>query len=284
MLIPFVDILILFVYTLVLTLHIISVSETWLNARVSNDLVALDGYFLVRHDRVGCIGGGVVCYVHNSLRIRLIAASINVEVNDSEYLLIEICLPNDEVDLFASVYRRHKGSLLNDFVESLAFLIYIKILYNIIGGDLNCNLLTNSFEANYLRDLMLGLSLNIVNSDPTFHTATSNSGLDILVVDDNDKVLTFAKSSSPFIAGHDLLELSYSLTCRLDREQSILGRSYRKIDASVFLEYLRSITINVHHEMNDLSGETDVEVLCARLSGTLLDALNVSAPALNIGS
>ncbi|XP_071572597.1 uncharacterized protein [Temnothorax nylanderi] len=189
--------------------------------------------------------------------------------------MIEIRLPSDEAVLFVSVYRRPKGSLLNEFVESLTGVshIYKNI---IIGGDLNCNLLTDCYEANYLRELMSGLSLTIVNSDATFHTATSDSWLDVLVVDDSDKVLAYAKSLSPFIAGHDLLELSYSLDRKLDLDQSILRRGYRSIDASAFLEHLDAIAVNVQ----TLAGfPSNVDELCAWLSGTLLEALDVFAPA-----
>ena len=94
--------------------HVISVSETWLHAGVSDDLVALDGYFLVRHDRVGRVGGGVACYVHNSLKVKLIATSVGIEFNAPEYIMIEIRLPSDEAVLFVSVYRRPKGTLLNE--------------------------------------------------------------------------------------------------------------------------------------------------------------------------
>lgn len=76
------------------------------------------------------------------------AVSAVAHLNAPEYLILEIGLPNDQSILFASVYRRPKG-LLHEFVESLTGLTH---LYNniIIGGDLNCNLLSNNFESNYL--------------------------------------------------------------------------------------------------------------------------------------
>ncbi|XP_071576178.1 uncharacterized protein [Temnothorax nylanderi] len=219
------------------------------------------------------MGGGVACYIHNSLRVKLIATSTGVELNDPEFLLVEIRLPSNEVVLFASIYRRPKGALFNDFVESLTGVSH---LYNniIIGGDLNCNLLRDGFEANYLRELMSSLSLNIVDSEATFHTATSDSWLDVLVVDDSDKVLLFTKSSSPFIAGHDLLEMSFSLNRTFDSKQSVLRRSYRNFDTSAFLEHLYSLAVNVQ-----IVNETDVEEVCSRLSSTLLNVLDVFAPA-----
>ena len=55
--------------------HIICVSETWLHSQISVDLIKLDDYLLIRNDREGKRGGGVACYVHESLQVRVLAAS-----------------------------------------------------------------------------------------------------------------------------------------------------------------------------------------------------------------
>ena len=257
--------------------HVISVSETWLHAGVSDDLVALDGYFLIRNDRVGNIGGGVACYLHKSLRATIVAASSGGQLNDPEYLIIDIRLPLNEPILFASIYRRPKGNLLQDFVRSLTSVSH---LYKniIIGGDLNCNLLSNQYEATYLRQLMFSLSLYIIPSDATHHTATSNSCLDVLIVDDSDKVLSFAKSSSPFIAGHDLLSLSLSLFSPINTERSYTRRCFRNINVTEFCEFLSISVNNANCTRTNLSREAYVQESSTLLSCTLRAALDVFAP------
>lgn len=58
--------------------------------------------------------------------------------------------------------------------------------------------------------------MHIVNSDATYHTAYSDSLLDVLIVNNCDKVHSFVELSSLFIAGHDLLELSFILDVSLN--------------------------------------------------------------------
>ncbi|KAK0174352.1 hypothetical protein PV327_010134 [Microctonus hyperodae] len=50
----------------------------------------------------------------------------------------------------------------------------------IIAGDLNCDLLSDSFEATYLRDTALSLSLKLLGPEPTHHTVTSDTLVDEL--------------------------------------------------------------------------------------------------------
>ncbi|XP_077264820.1 uncharacterized protein LOC143898898 [Temnothorax americanus] len=261
--------------------HIISVSETWLNADISDNLVALDGYFLVRHDREGRRGEGVACYVHNALKVKVIAVSAKVE-NAPEYIIVDIRLPNDEAVLYASVYRRPKGLLLHDFEDAITGVMH---LYKnvIIGGDLYCNLLSNNYEAGYLRELMSSMSMTIVPSGATHHTATSDSWLDVLAVDDSNKVQAFVKSECPFIAGHDLIELTLSLRTGIDLERTVSRRSYRSIDGDQFRDDLRSIEGSSAFQMRIRAIASDqtvpeVDDLCAVVSQTLIEALDVHAP------
>ena len=258
--------------------HVISISETWLHAGVSDDLVTLSDYFLIRNDRVGRVGGGVACYVHNSLRAAVVDVSESDLIDDVEYLIIDIRLPDGVSILFASVYRRPKGHLLNKFVEKLSSVSH---LYNniIIGGDLNCDLLNNSFEANHLKDLMFAHSLQIVRSEATHHTATSDSWLDVFIVDDPDKIKSYSKSSSPFIAGHDLLELSLSFNVETDRERSVYRRCYRGIIIADFHDFLDAKVINAHTNPGVLSDVVDVQQSSDLLSCTLRGALDIFAPA-----
>lgn len=86
-------------------------SETWLRPDIPDCLIAIDNYFLVRNDRLLCRGDGVACYIDKSLTVKVLAASNNENIEAPEYLILDICLPNADRLLFASVYRRPKGQL-----------------------------------------------------------------------------------------------------------------------------------------------------------------------------
>ena len=94
--------------------HVNSISETWLHTQVSDDLIRLDDYFLVRNDREGKRGGGVACYIHKSLQVRILAASLSLFSNAPEYLIFELKAANSETVLFPprnSVQNRLEKSL-----------------------------------------------------------------------------------------------------------------------------------------------------------------------------
>ena len=265
--------------------HVISISETWLHEGVSDALVGMDEYFLIRNDRLSRAGGGVACYIHKSLKATVIAASSSNgndnDINSPEFLIIEIRLPLGEAVLFASIYRRPKGHLFHDFVDKLTAVSH-RYKNIVIGGDLNCNLLMNNFEANYLRELASSLSLHIVPSEATHHTSISDSWLDVLIIDNPDKILSFTKSPVPFIAGHDLLHLSLSFHSKPNITRSMVRRCFRDINRDKFLSFILEKVTEVQSEFDSLSDGVDVSRLCKLLSGTLLEALDVFAPAREI--
>ena len=174
-------------------------SETWLHSEISDDLVRLDDYLLIRNDRERKRGGGVACYVHRSLQVKVLAASPGPFSNAPEYTILELKCPNAETMLFTTMYRRPKGLLFDEFFTVLSrFSFAYKNI--IISGDLNCNLCSSNYEATLLRELTLSLALSIVASGPTHHTASNDSWLDVFIVDSPDKVVFFSKSDVPFIA------------------------------------------------------------------------------------
>ena len=206
--------------------HIISISEKWLHDGIPDDMIRLGDYLLVRNDREGKRGGGVACYVYKSLRVRLLAASPTVFSNSPEYMILGIGCPGADVLLFTIMYRRPKAILFNEFFNVLSrySFIYKNI---IIGGHLNCNLLGTGFEAASLRESVSSHAISIVDSHSTFHTSTADSWLDVFIVDCLTKGMSFYKSEAPFIAGHDLIELSYRFESPLIPTQTISRRSYQ---------------------------------------------------------
>ena len=51
--------------------EIITISETWLNSTVSNADIELEGYKILRLDRLGKAGGGLCMYYRNDLKVSL---------------------------------------------------------------------------------------------------------------------------------------------------------------------------------------------------------------------
>ena len=154
--------------------HIISVSKTWPHSQISEDLIGLHDYLSIRSDREGKPGGGVACYVHESLQVRMLVTSRGLFSNTPEVIILELKCPNAETMLFTTIYRRPEGFLIEDF---FAVLPCFSFTYSdiIISGDLNCNLSSLNFEVTHLRELVSSYALSMVSSGPTHQSATADS-------------------------------------------------------------------------------------------------------------
>lgn len=110
--------------------HILGITETWLDPEISSASVAVHNYNFIRNDR-GIVssgnrsfiqGGGVGCYVHRSLRFKILCSSDNDDINQTEFLIAEILTSTTPVAsrlLFAVVYRRPDGFVLHEFFSKL---------------------------------------------------------------------------------------------------------------------------------------------------------------------
>ncbi|XP_071650007.1 uncharacterized protein [Temnothorax longispinosus] len=150
----------------------------------------------------------------------------------------------------------------------------------IIAGDLNCNLLTSSYESNHLRDVASQLSLHIVESNSTFHTVSSDSWLDVFIVDSLDKVLSFHKSSAPFINGHDMIELTYALGVSSFKSRTLVRRCYRGFEENNFLETLIArLSTSFAHDISQMNpSESDVDSFLSTLTNDFIASLDTHAP------
>ncbi|XP_024893569.1 uncharacterized protein LOC112468571 [Temnothorax curvispinosus] len=150
----------------------------------------------------------------------------------------------------------------------------------IITGDLNCNLLASAYESNHLRDTVSQLSLNIVESQSTYHTSSSSSWLDVFVVDNFDKVSSFRKSDAPFINGHDLIELTYSFIVPSYAKRTLIRRSYREFDKQGFIESLTSkLSSSFPQDFGHTSpDELDIEDFLSTITNDITTSLDSFAP------
>lgn len=258
--------------------HLIAVSETWLHSRIPDDLLQIQGYYIIRNDREGKVGGGVACYVHNSLTTKILALSPKEFNNCPEFILLDVRSPKDDVLLFASIYRRPEGRFFDDFLANVTN--HLHAYHNIIfAGDLNCNLLRDYYNSRYLRNFVDSLSLHLVHSEATFHTANANSLLDVIIVDNLDKVHMFSKSEAPFIAGHDLLEFSFNFDAPMCQAQRLVRRNYKKFNESEYLNTVKANVISTNiASLCTGTSQTDVDTLVSSIANIIIPALDTHAP------
>ncbi|CAG5100599.1 Protein of unknown function [Cotesia congregata] len=185
---------------------IIVLVETWLKPSIDNNIFSLDDYFIIRRDRIlkhtdtnrYIQGGGIACLIHRSLKAKVLHISTSDHLNQPEFMIVDVTLTSGSHLLLSCVYRRPKGLFLNEFFD-----IFSKLYPNfnniIIAGDLNCNLLDDSYTANHLKNFITESSLYCVPYGATFHKNKCDSWLDVILLDDETKLGLFTKSQCPFI-------------------------------------------------------------------------------------
>ena len=126
-------------------IDLIAFSETRLDANITDNMINLDGYDIVRKDR-SRNGGGVCIYLRSSINYKIRDDLVRSEL---EAVCIEIIKPHSKHFVVTTVYR--PPSALSKFFDHFEKLIKAidnenKEMY--ILGDLNCDLLRPDKDCN----------------------------------------------------------------------------------------------------------------------------------------
>ena len=149
------------------TVHILSLSETWLNECWSDKIFAIDDYSLVRRDRSsGGRGGGTAIYVHSFITYRVRHDLITDPA--LEYICVELKLPFTAPVLILNVYRPPSSNAETD--TSLATFIENYVAQNkecFVLRDFNIITLFVRSHSNRLLKSIHSLGLSQMVDKPT---------------------------------------------------------------------------------------------------------------------
>ncbi|KAI5756571.1 hypothetical protein M8J77_025980 [Diaphorina citri] len=224
-------------------LHAVLISESWLKPSISDNIVNIPGYVLVRHDRTDRRAGGVAIFLRNDLKHKVVMSS-SVSSHDNrnvEFLAVELVLRCVRL-LVVVVYKPpnvHQLGELYDFI-TLSIPNYEHI---IMMGDFNINMLNSSVRAtqNFLNTIST-FSLSVLPSAPTHHSPGHPSSLiDLTIVTRDDKVVRYDQIPAPGVSHHDLLFLAYSVKVPKYPAQIVSYRNIKKIDMERFSECLSEV-------------------------------------------
>ena len=146
--------------------HAICLSETWLRPEITDSMVRVPGYFLVRCDRLGRQGGGVAVYLHNSFRASIIKTSTtDAQFRKPEFLIVEVDFNNACNLLLAVVYRSPNCGYLHEF-EGAFLELQVKYRHSIILGDFNADMLVDTYDSAQLRTFIAHAAHTWCHLDP----------------------------------------------------------------------------------------------------------------------
>jgi len=229
-------------------IDIICVSETWLVPELNNDLFSVNGYKLLRNDRI-THGGGVAIYVRDCYKCKVVCKSNSNDV--LEFLLISVEIEDTNI-LVGCVYRPYKNISLETFYDKFKD---ISALFTniIVTGDFNSNVLVENTVVND----MLSYGLHLVNTqNPTHFTNTSSTLLDLFFSAQENKVLLFDQISAPSFSRHDLIIMIYDLKCN-SSGKSLTFRDFKNIDSELLISCANLIDWDQIYFLNSIDDKVD---------------------------
>ena len=124
------------------SVDIFGICETFLNDKVTNNELNIDGFTFERRDRKSREGGGVLVYVSNKIDYK---RREDIETGETESIWIEINLPHTKPILFCSVYRPPNSP--TEWIDTFETEVMKASSPNnpeiIIAGDLNIDMYKN---------------------------------------------------------------------------------------------------------------------------------------------
>ncbi|KAI5731016.1 hypothetical protein M8J77_003291 [Diaphorina citri] len=248
---------------------IICITESWLDSSISNSEVSLQGYNLIRNDRLGKRGGGVAIYLNNAFSYKILSSSPSNYSASPEYLIIEATISSSKI-MLAVVYHPPKTGPLDDFFDAIESHLP-NYNHRVVCGDFNCDLsITNSRSAQ-LRSLFSDLNLHILPLLPTHHTATSHTLLDLLVVGDEASVITHGQLPVGS-SHHELIYLILNIFPPKHQPKFITARDFRRFDSEKFSSAALAA------DWNSVYSSSDVDSKLSRFNEIVLSLFDEFAP------
>ena len=171
-------------------IDILAINETKLDSTIKDNEIHLPGYDVVRKDREnnGRHGGGVCIYVRSNINFQIRA---DLSPSDIECLTIEISRLRSKPFLVSTWYRPPQSSPdLFAVFERVVDKVDAENLELYLLGDLNCDLLPDSVNANssHLLNIMDIYGLTQLITEPTRVTQYSRTLIDLCLTNSPDKI------------------------------------------------------------------------------------------------
>ena len=137
----------------------------------------IEGYILIRLDRLKHRAGGVCVSVRGSLKSKVLKGLSRISGSGFHQLWVQVEHKKLKSFFLCVTYRTPDcpfSCFVDDFMDQyLQALTYKKFV--LVVGDLNCDLLTSSYESRALNDLCSSLNMKQLITEPTRVTPTSET-------------------------------------------------------------------------------------------------------------
>ena len=179
---------------------IVSITETWLNSKIPNEVLAVTGYNILRQDRVeglhNCKKRGIVVYLKKEISVNAnIVSEASTISDDIEQLWVAIRQPNHKPTLLGTVYRPPDGSVklaIDSLNQSILVLDKLPPTTEVaLVGDFNIDYRkTTNPDCRLLKEFERKYNLVQLIKEPTRVTNRVKSMIDLIFVNMNHVIAT----------------------------------------------------------------------------------------------
>ena len=245
-------------------LHILGISDTWLNNKLPNELFSLSNeYCLYRNDRgwteTGNLnvkkGGGVAIYVKNNLKSSNVEFQhLNNNSRDIESQWISIRQPNCKTIIIGNIYRPPQGNIENfvQVLEQNLDSIDSNVAEIFMMGDFNIDMCDKKNQSTKkLIEITKSYGLRQLIKHPTRYSSDKDSILDLIFT--NSDFISNSGVCDINLSDHQMVLATRKKIKITKTKCRFTGRSYRnynkeefqrKIQEADWSNYINQITVS----------------------------------------
>lgn len=239
-----------------------AVSETWLSDSIPTSIIDIPEFKTYRCDR-GSRGGGLLLYVHGSLKSTRLELIDRLNYPDFEQLWVSITFNKKMKIAVAVVYRPSSVPVqcMSDLDTMIRYIQLNVTNHIIVTGDFNIDMMPGRSSCVALDHLLNDLSLTQLINEPTRVTGSSGTCIDLIIVND----------SLP-VTSSGVLECSlsdhFATTCTVDISvptSSIsrrVVRDFSRFDRDAFTDDLTATNWRNVYSIEDINDKTDYFNFC----------------------
>ena len=212
-------------------IDLIAFNETRLDSSITNGMIHLNDYDIIRKDR-SRNGGGVCIYLRSSINYIIRQDLISSEL---EAVCVEIIKPHSRPFLVTTIYRPpNASSEFFDHFEKLIKAIDDENKEMYILGDLNCDMLKTDKDSNFPTKKIKHELID----EATRVTMTTSSLIDHIVTNTPEKISDSGVIHTG-LSDHSLVFAIRKISVVKKQEKKVEIRNMKKFDHQKFVEDLR---------------------------------------------
>lgn len=231
---------------------IIALSETWLNPDISSDTFKLNGFQMIRNDRM-LHGGGLAYYIKNNISFTVINTN-NSEHFEQLWLLITIGKKRLSIGAVYRARRKDYDGFFNALEDSFASVIpFCDDMLCV--GDFNIDFLTNNSNCLKFVDLLEAYDFKQIITEPTRVTKSSSTLIDPIITSNLEIICDKGVRSMHGISDHSLAYCHLKIGFCSNEAKFKTFRDFNNFNHDAFTEALQGIPWDIMLRLNDIDAK-----------------------------